>query len=113
MDVVALSESTQAKLKEALPFAGIGNPFGARAQIVSQMGLLETNIDVLFGGGDNGAWAMANSLIAFCIAKVGKGNDTLKRAAASFRASCCQIKWVPRTEANIFLQEMLQVGRNP
>ena len=52
LDVAPLPESSQAKLKEALPFAGVRNPVDVTAQMVNQIDLLELNMDVLFGEGD-------------------------------------------------------------
>lgn len=52
LDVAPLPESAQAKLKKALPFAGVRNPVDVTAQMVNQMDLLEMNMDVLFGDGD-------------------------------------------------------------
>ena len=61
LDVAPLPESAQAKLKKALPFAGVRNPVDVTAQMGSQMDLLEMNMDVLFSDGDFGASIMTNS----------------------------------------------------
>ncbi len=52
LDVPALPDHAQKKLKEVLPFAGVRNPVDVTAQLVNQIDLLETNMDVLFGDGD-------------------------------------------------------------
>ena len=52
LEVPALPEHAQKKLKEVLPFAGVRNPVDVTAQLVNQIDLLETNMDVLFGDGD-------------------------------------------------------------
>lgn len=59
--VARLSESAQANLKKARPFAGVRNPVDVTAQMVNQMDLLEMNIDVLFCDDDFGASIMTNS----------------------------------------------------
>jgi len=52
LDVPALPDHAQKKLKEVLPFAGVRNPVDVTAQLVNQIDLLETNMDVLFGDGE-------------------------------------------------------------
>lgn len=52
LDVPALPDDAQKKLKEVLPFAGVRNPVDVTAQLVNQIDLLETNMDVLFGDGE-------------------------------------------------------------
>ena len=52
LDVPALPDHAQRKLKEVLPFAGVRNPVDVTAQLVNQIDLLETNMDVLFGDGE-------------------------------------------------------------
>ncbi len=52
LDVPALPDHAQKKLKEVLPFAGVRNPVDVTAQLVNQIDLLETNMEVLFGDGD-------------------------------------------------------------
>ena len=52
LEVPALPDHAQKKLKEVLPFAGVRNPVDVTAQLVNQIDLLETNMDVLFGDGD-------------------------------------------------------------
>ncbi|WP_026757601.1 acetate--CoA ligase family protein [Sediminimonas qiaohouensis] len=52
LDVPALPGHAQKKLKEVLPFAGVRNPVDVTAQLVNQIDLLETNMDVLFGDGE-------------------------------------------------------------
>jgi len=51
LEVPALPDHAQKKLKEVLPFAGVRNPVDVTAQLVNQIDLLETNMDVLFGDG--------------------------------------------------------------
>ena len=52
LDVPALPDHAQKKLKAVLPFAGVRNPVDVTAQLVNQIDLLETNMDVLFGDGE-------------------------------------------------------------
>lgn len=52
LEVPALPDHAQKRLKEVLPFAGVRNPVDVTAQLVNQIDLLETNMDVLFGDGD-------------------------------------------------------------
>lgn len=52
LEVPALPETAQKRLKEILPFAGVRNPVDVTAQLVNQIELLEQNMDVLFGEGD-------------------------------------------------------------
>jgi acyl-CoA synthetase (NDP forming) len=52
LEVPALPDHAQKKLKEVLPFAGVRNPVDVTAQLVNQIDLLETNMEVLFGDGD-------------------------------------------------------------
>jgi acyl-CoA synthetase (NDP forming) len=51
LDVPALPDHAQKKLKDVLPFAGVRNPVDVTAQLVNQIDLLETNMEVLFGDG--------------------------------------------------------------
>jgi acyl-CoA synthetase (NDP forming) len=52
LDVPSLPDHAQKKLKAVLPFAGVRNPVDVTAQLVNQIDLLETNMDVLFGDGE-------------------------------------------------------------
>jgi len=52
LEVPALPEKAQAKLKEMIPYAGTRNPVDVTAQMVNDLGLLEKNLEVLFGDGD-------------------------------------------------------------
>ena len=52
LDVPALPDHAQKKLKAVLPFAGVRNPVDVTAQLVNQIDLLETNMDVFVGDGE-------------------------------------------------------------
>jgi len=47
LDVAPVPEATRAKLKEILPFAGVGNPVDVTAEIANDPNLLEKNMAIL------------------------------------------------------------------
>lgn len=51
LDVAPMPEIAAKKLKEVLPYAGVGNPVDVTAQIVSQPELLEKNLDIMLTDG--------------------------------------------------------------
>lgn len=84
LDVPALPEAAQKKLKEVLPFAGVRNPVDVTAQLVNQIDLLETNMDVLFGDGDIDAAIIFMSTVGLS-ADLNEGIRTgLERARAKY-----------------------------
>ena len=55
LDVAPMPEAAAKKLKELLPFAGVGNPVDVTAQIISQPELLQQNLEVMLAEGGYGA----------------------------------------------------------
>jgi acyl-CoA synthetase (NDP forming) len=51
LNVAQMPEAAAKKLKELLPFAGVGNPVDVTAQIISQPELLEKNLDIMLTDG--------------------------------------------------------------
>ena len=51
LDVAPMPDVAAKKLKEVLPFAGVGNPVDVTAQIISQPELLQQNLDIMLSDG--------------------------------------------------------------
>jgi acyl-CoA synthetase (NDP forming) len=82
LDVAPMPEIAAKKLKEVLPYAGVGNPVDVTAQIISQPELLEKNLDIMLTDGGYDAIVVFLTNVFYSEALRGPMFETFKNVRA-------------------------------